>query len=178
VSHKLRARKAPSAAPPPTVPGAMKARNTGAGMGSFIQLLTEHIGKVRAQLPPVITRRPSRRHPARRLRSHRRSTSPRSRAPALPPSFSTASVIVFCKFLDVAVQTDHCELRFTNDASPVSVYVRAGIAFAVRISSIVLMAREAGPVWGFPFLAQHFISTGSVQVCFVWCIFRRFLQPD
>jgi hypothetical protein len=48
---------------------------------------------------------------------------------------------LFCRFLDVAVQKDHCALQFTTKPSPGSVYVRAGLAFAVGIGSIVGLVR-------------------------------------
>jgi hypothetical protein len=50
---------------------------------------------------------------------------------------------LFCQFLSEAVQKDHCALQFTNKPSPWTVYVRAGIAFAVGIGSIFGLA-DAG----------------------------------
>lgn len=44
---------------------------------------------------------------------------------------------LFCWFLNWAVQENHCALQFTTKPSPWTVYVRAGIAFAVGIGSIV-----------------------------------------
>jgi hypothetical protein len=48
---------------------------------------------------------------------------------------------VFCWFLNWAVQPNHCQLQFTTKPSPWTVYVRAGIAFAVGIGSIVGLVR-------------------------------------
>lgn len=42
----------------------------------------------------------------------------------------------FCKFLDIAVQRNHCQLQFSSAKSPVEVYIRAGIAFGAGIGSV------------------------------------------
>ena len=43
---------------------------------------------------------------------------------------------LFCWFLDWAVQRNHCALQFSKTPSPWTVYVRAGIAFAIGIGLI------------------------------------------
>lgn len=43
---------------------------------------------------------------------------------------------MFCRFLDVTVQENHCQRQFEKGNSPAFVYIRAGVAFAFGISAI------------------------------------------
>jgi hypothetical protein len=43
---------------------------------------------------------------------------------------------LFCWFLSIAVQHDHCADQFISQPTPGSVYVRAAIAFVVAIGAV------------------------------------------
>jgi hypothetical protein len=45
---------------------------------------------------------------------------------------------LFCRFLGLVVQRDHCALQFTDRPSSVPTYIRAGIAFGVGFLALGL----------------------------------------
>lgn len=47
----------------------------------------------------------------------------------------------FCRVLSILVQRDHCADQFTDTQAPWFVYVRAGIAFAIPIAVVSMIAR-------------------------------------
>lgn len=50
---------------------------------------------------------------------------------------------IFCKFLDITVQKNHCALQFVNQPSTPLTYIRAGVAFSVGTAAAVSMSAEA-----------------------------------
>jgi hypothetical protein len=48
---------------------------------------------------------------------------------------------IFCWFLSWAVQKNHCALQFEKGPSPVSTYIRAGIAFATAFLALAGLVR-------------------------------------
>lgn len=50
---------------------------------------------------------------------------------------------LMCRALSAIVQRDHCQDQFTNTQAPWTVYVRAGIAFAIPIAAAFAIARAA-----------------------------------
>ena len=50
---------------------------------------------------------------------------------------------LFCKFLGVVVQRDHCALQFTDRPSSVPTYIRAGVAFGVGLGALAAIIHAA-----------------------------------
>ena len=50
---------------------------------------------------------------------------------------------LFCRFLGVVVQRDHCALQFTDRPSSVPTYIRAGVAFGVGLGALAAIIHAA-----------------------------------
>ena len=50
---------------------------------------------------------------------------------------------LFCRFLGLVVQRDHCALQFTDRPSSVPTYIRAGIAFGVGFGALAAIIHAA-----------------------------------